>query len=91
MYHSAWEVGELPDLLRARRRLIDAGSLVGSSDHGVSLSLHAKDPDVLELEVFWTEPDGRPVRTRALDLEASWPGAAFPCPGGSTSPRPHDV
>lgn len=69
MYHAAWEVGELTDLVRARRRLIDAGSLVGSSDHGVSLSLYAKDPDGLEFEVFWTVPEGRPVRTRALDLE----------------------
>ena len=27
-------------------------SMVGSSDHGVSLPLHAKDPDGLEFEVF---------------------------------------
>jgi catechol-2,3-dioxygenase len=69
MYHSAWEVAELTDLVRARDRLLAARSLVGSSDHGVSLSLYAKDPDGLEFEVFWTVPDGRPVRTRALDLE----------------------
>ena len=70
MYHSAWEVGELTDLARARRRLIEVGSLVGESDHGVSLSLYAKDPDGLEFEVFWTVPEGKPVRTRALDLDA---------------------
>jgi catechol-2,3-dioxygenase len=70
MYHSAWEVAELADLARARQRLIEAGSLVGQSDHGVSLSLYAKDPDGLEFEIFWTVPDGAPVRTRALDLEA---------------------
>jgi catechol-2,3-dioxygenase len=70
MYHSAWEVGELSDLVRARQRLAETGALVGQSDHGVSLSLYAKDPDGLEFEVFWTVPDGRPVRTRALDLEA---------------------
>lgn len=69
MYHSAWEVADLTDLVRARRRLVEAGALVGSSDHGVSLSLYAKDPDGLEFEVFWTVPEGRPVRTRALDLE----------------------
>jgi catechol-2,3-dioxygenase len=56
MYHSAWEVGELTDLARARERLIAANSLVGSSDHGVSLSLYAKDPDGLEFEIFWTVP-----------------------------------
>jgi len=69
MYHSAWEVADLTDLVRARRRLTEAGALVGSSDHGVSLSLYAKDPDGLEFEIFWTVPEGRPVRTRALDLE----------------------
>jgi catechol-2,3-dioxygenase len=69
MYHSAWEVGELADLARARRRLIEAGALVGQSDHGTSLSLYAKDPDGLEFEVFWTVPGGTPVGTRALDLQ----------------------
>jgi catechol-2,3-dioxygenase len=69
MYHSAWEVGALTDLVRARRRLIEAGALVGESDHGVSLSLYAKDPDGLEFEVFWTVPEGKPVRTRPLDLD----------------------
>ncbi len=70
MYHAAWEVGEITDLVRARQRLLEAGSLVGQSDHGVSLSLYAKDPDGLEFEVFWTVPSGLPVGTRALDLDA---------------------
>ena len=70
MYHAAWEVGDLTDLARARQRLAEAGALVGSSDHGVSLSLYAKDPDGLEFEVFWTVPGGVPVGTRALDLDA---------------------
>jgi catechol-2,3-dioxygenase len=70
MYHSAWEVGELTDLVRARLRLVQAGALVGQSDHGVSLSLYAKDPDGLEFEIFWTVPGGTSVGTRALDLEA---------------------
>jgi catechol-2,3-dioxygenase len=69
MYHAAWEVGEITDLVRARQRLMEVGSLVGQSDHGVSLSLYAKDPDGLEFEVFWTVPEGKPVGTRALDLE----------------------
>jgi catechol-2,3-dioxygenase len=70
MYHSAWEVGAITDLVRARERLVAAGALVGASDHGVSLSLYAKDPDGLEFEVFWTVPGGKPVGTRALNLEA---------------------
>lgn len=80
MYHAAWEVGEITDLVRARQRLIEAGALVGSSDHGVSLSLYAKDPDGLEFEVFWTVPDGRPVRTRALDLEGELARRGIPMP-----------
>jgi catechol-2,3-dioxygenase len=69
MYHSAWEVDELTDLASARRRLSDAGALVGSSNHGVSLSLYAKDPDGLEFEIFWTVPGGVSARTTELDLE----------------------
>jgi len=70
MYHSAWEVAELTDLARARRQLLEAGALVGQSDHGVSLSLYAKDPDGLEFEIFWTVPGGTPCGTRRLDLDA---------------------
>ena len=80
MYHSAWEVGELPDLVRARRRLIEVGSLVGQSDHGVSLSLYAKDPDGLEFEIFWTVPDGKPSPTRELNLEHELARRGIPMP-----------
>jgi catechol-2,3-dioxygenase len=80
MYHSAWELAELADLYRARRRLIDAGALVGMSDHGVSLSLYAKDPDGLEFEVFWTIPGGTSVGTRPLNLEAELSRRGIPIP-----------
>jgi catechol-2,3-dioxygenase len=70
MYHSAWEVSEITDLVRARQRLSAARALVGSSDHGVSLSLYAKDPDGLEFEIFWTVPEGQPIGTRPLNLDA---------------------
>ena len=69
MYHVAWEVGELTDLSRARRRLVEARALVGQSDHGSSLSLYAKDPDGLEFEIFWTVPGAESIGTRPLDLE----------------------
>lgn len=80
MYHSAWEVGDLADLWRARRRLAETGALVGQSDHGVSLSLYAKDPDGLEFEVFWTVPGGKPVGTRPLHLEAELARRGIPAP-----------
>lgn len=56
MYHLAWEVPTLGELDDVRRRLADAGALVGSSDHGVNKSLYAKDPDGLEFEVMWLTP-----------------------------------
>jgi catechol-2,3-dioxygenase len=69
MYHAAWEVGDITDLVRARQRLIEARALVGSSNHGASLSLYAKDPDGLEFEICWTVPGGTSGPTRELDLE----------------------
>ena len=56
LYHVAWEVGTLTDLVELRDRLQDAGALVGASDHGTTKSLYAKDPDGLEFEVCWVVP-----------------------------------
>jgi catechol-2,3-dioxygenase len=80
MYHSAWEVADIADLARARRRLTEAGALVGCSDHGVSLSLYAKDPDGLEFEIFWTVPGGVSAGTRPLDLEGELARRGIPLP-----------
>lgn len=56
LYHLAWELETLPELARARDALVQAGALVGVNDHGMSLSLYAKDPDGNEFEVFWPVP-----------------------------------
>ena len=56
LYHLAWEVGTLADLADAREKLQVAGALVGQSDHRVSKSLYAKDPDGIEFEVMWRVP-----------------------------------
>jgi catechol-2,3-dioxygenase len=56
LYHLAWEVETLPELAEVRDRLIAVGALVGTNDHGSSLSLYAKDPDGNEFEVFWPVP-----------------------------------
>jgi len=80
LYHLAWQVHTLEELAALRVRLLEAGSLVGESDHGVSNSLYAKDPDGIEFEVMWAVPqeDWPPtVGTWRLDLDASlarWPG-----------------
>lgn len=75
LYHLAWEVDTLDELDRLRRRLAEAGALVGASDHGTTKALYAHDPDGLEFEVCWLVPaEFLPVQidamTRPLDLEA---------------------
>jgi catechol-2,3-dioxygenase len=56
LYHLAWEVDTIQDLAAMRERLLGLGSLVGESDHGVSKSLYAHDPDGIEFEVLWSVP-----------------------------------
>jgi catechol-2,3-dioxygenase len=56
LYHLAWEVGTLGELAEIRDRLSAGGALVGASDHRVSKSLYAKDPDGIEFEVMWRVP-----------------------------------
>ena len=56
LYHLAWEVGTLSELAEARARLAERGALVGASDHRVSKSLYAKDPNGIEFEVMWRVP-----------------------------------
>jgi catechol-2,3-dioxygenase len=80
LYHLAWQVHTLEELVAMRARLLEVGSLVGESDHGVSKSLYAKDPDGIEFEVMWEVPRAEwpaEVGTWRLDLAGSlarWPG-----------------
>jgi catechol-2,3-dioxygenase len=78
LYHLAWEVGTLEDLIETRQRLAEAGALVGESDHRVSKSLYAKDPSGIELEVMWRVPAqdwdaelAKGSMTVPLDLDAA--------------------
>jgi catechol-2,3-dioxygenase len=56
LYHLAWEVETLDDLDRLSTVLAERGALVGSSDHGTTKSLYAKDPDGIEMEIAWVVP-----------------------------------
>lgn len=56
LYHLAWEVDTLRELVRLRDLLSAAGALVGASDHGATKSLYCHDPDGLEFEVMWQVP-----------------------------------
>ena len=79
LYHLAWQVHTLEELAELRAALLGAGALVGESDHGVSKSLYAKDPDGIEFEVMWAVPRAdwpAEVGTWRLDLAgalARWP------------------
>jgi catechol-2,3-dioxygenase len=76
LYHIAWEVPALDDLVAMEARLQQAGALVGKSDHGANKSLYAKDPDGLEFEVMWLVPaeqwgdEEHEAIVRPLDLGA---------------------
>ena len=56
LYHLAWEIETIQELVETAYSLSDLGALVGMSDHGVSKSLYAKDPDGIEFEVMWRVP-----------------------------------
>jgi catechol-2,3-dioxygenase len=80
LYHLAWQVHTLADLMALRAALLGAGALVGESDHGVSKSLYGKDPDGIEFEIMWAVPRAdwpAEVGTWRLDLDAAvarWSG-----------------
>ncbi len=74
LYHIAWELGTLEELVEAKERLAEMGALVGENNHGVSRSLYCKDPDGIEFEVMWELPlelhDAEEPSNVALDLQA---------------------
>ena len=82
LYHLAWQVDTIDELAELRTMLSAAGSMVGESDHGVSKSLYAHDPDGIEFEVMWAVPrTAWPVRpgTEPLHLDAEiarWSGTS---------------
>ena len=73
LYHLAWEVPTLGELADLAEKLAAVGALSGASDHTVSKSLYARDPDGLEFEVCWCVPaelvDGVEVSPRPLPLD----------------------
>lgn len=83
LYHLAWQVPTIDDLVMARHDLTDAGALTGESSHGATKSLYGVDPDGNEFEIMWMLPrdawgehESKAVIER-LDLEAEvsrWAG-----------------
>jgi len=87
LYHLAWEVPTLAGLRAVRHRLSRLGALVGASDHGVTKSLYAHDPDGIEFEVMWEVPRSllsasvEPT-TAPLDLDGEIDRYGADTPGG---------
>jgi len=56
LYHLAWQVATIDDLVAARERLAAAGGYTGESSHGATKSIYGADPDGNELEIMWLVP-----------------------------------
>jgi catechol-2,3-dioxygenase len=76
LYHLAWQVATIEDLVTADATLREVGALTGASDHGVSKSLYGRDPDGNEFEIMWQVPSeawgeyAEQATVMPLDLEA---------------------
>ncbi len=56
LYHLAWQVPTIQDIANARLELQRVGAYTGESDHGVSKSVYAQDPDGNEFEIMYEVP-----------------------------------
>lgn len=56
LYHLAWEVPTIEDLVTAAQVLQQSGYFVGASDHGATKSIYGQDPDGHEFEILWRVP-----------------------------------
>jgi catechol-2,3-dioxygenase len=56
LYHLAWQVDTIDELVQARTVLARANAYTGESSHGATLSLYGADPDGNEFEVMWILP-----------------------------------
>lgn len=77
LYHLAWQVDRVEDLVTAKETLARLGALTGESDHGATLSVYGADPDGNEFEIMWMLPHedwgaaAERATTGALDLPAA--------------------
>jgi catechol-2,3-dioxygenase len=56
LYHLAWQVATIDDLVLAKSTLRNAGAFTGESDHGATKSVYGVDPDGNEFEMMWMLP-----------------------------------
>ena len=82
LYHLAWQVPSVRDLVAGRETLAQLGALVGESDHGATKSLYGQDPDGNEFEVMWMVP------ARAAGQSSR---TALPSRHSTSTPRSRDT
>lgn len=77
LFHCAWEVANLRDLLVARDRLLAEGCFQSQADHGATKAVYGTDPDGNTIEITWMLPREQwgawetdaPIKT-PIDLDA---------------------
>jgi len=83
LYHLAWQLDTVDELVEARRTLLELDAYTGESSHGATKSVYGRDPDGNEFEVMWMLPraswgefaDAAPVERLDLAAElARWSG-----------------
>lgn len=52
LYHLAWELPGIRELVSAREELVRVGAFTGESDHGATKSVYGADPDGNEFELM---------------------------------------
>lgn len=56
LYHLAWQLDTIDELVAARAVLLEAGAYTGESSHGATKSVYGADPDGNEFELMWMLP-----------------------------------
>jgi len=56
LYHLAWQLDTIDDLVEARSDLQALGAYGGESSHGATKSVYGQDPDGNEFEIMWMLP-----------------------------------
>jgi catechol-2,3-dioxygenase len=56
LYHLAWQLDTIDELVEMRQRLLDASAYTGESSHGATKSIYGADPDGNEFEMMWMLP-----------------------------------
>jgi catechol-2,3-dioxygenase len=90
LYHLAWQVDTIDELVAARDTVVAAGAHTGESSHGATKSIYGADPDGNEFEIMWMLPRDawgeheHSTTVERLDLDTEvrrWSGVSTALPG----------